>query len=251
MAKTPRQLVNFLENVFQTHRYPPEEQGGVFQGSTRPIARLGLALEPAPELNEWVFRENLDALWLHRPWQLDPAALPPGVGVLFHHLPFDETLTLGYNDPLAAALKLENGEELGHKQAPGFPPRAIGMLGDAPATPLAEWLELLTAEFGGHEEVLKGKKDPIHRVAVVGAMTDALVREAADRGAALYLTGQVRQPARRAVEESGLSVVAIGHRRSEEWGLRALADVLRANFPDVETVVYPSFLTNSAEVLSA
>lgn len=250
MAKTPRQLTDLLEKFFQAHRYPPDERGGVFHGSTRPIARLGLALEPTPELNEWVFREKLDALWLHRPWQLHPAVLPPGVGVLFHHLPFDETLTLGHNRPLAAALKLEKGEALGHKQAPGFPPRAIGMVGEAPAGSLAEWLERLAAEFGGHEAVLEGSGAEIRRVAVVGAMTDALVREAADRGALLYLTGQVRQPARRAVEETGMNVIALGHRRSEEWGLRALADVLRAEFPDVEGVVYPSFLPNSAGALS-
>jgi len=251
MAKTPRQLVDFLEIFLQTHRYPPEERGGIFRPSDRPARKIGLALEPADGLGEWVFRENIDALWLHRPWQLDPAALPTDVGVLFHHLPFDETLTLGHNYPLAAALKLENGEELGHKQAPNLPPRAIGMLGDAPMKQLAEWLELLTAEFGGYEAMLEGSREEIRRVAVVGAMTDALVREAADRGALLYLTGQLRHPARRAVEETGMHVVALGHRRSEEWGLRALAGVFRAKFPDVEVVVYPSFLTNSAEAVSA
>ena len=251
MAKTPHQLADFLENLFQTHRYPPGEQGGIFHSSETPVRKLGLALEPAEGLTAWVFRENPDALWLHRPWQLALTALPPGVGVLAHHLPFDETLTLGHNDPLAMALKLENLEELGHKQAPDFPPRAVGMMGEAPAQPLAAWLEKLTAEFGGYEMILEGKKEKIHRVAVVGAMTDAVVREAAERGATLYLTGQLRHPARRAVEETGMNVVALGHRRSEEWGLRTLADVLRVAFPDVEIRVYPNFLTNSAEMLSA
>lgn len=251
MAKTLHQLTDVLETYFQPHRYPPGEQGGIFQPGERPVRKLGLALEPAPGLNEWVFRENPDALWLHRPWQLDLSALPPGVAVLAHHLPFDETLTLGFNRPLAEKLGLENLEELGHKQAPGLPPRAIGMVGEVPTETGAEWLEKLTVEFGGYEEVLEGKNGPIRRVAVMGAMTDALVREAADRGATLYLTGQVRQPARRAVEETGLTVVALGHRRSEEWGLRALAGLLRNQFPAVNVLVYPNFLTSSAEVLSA
>lgn len=251
MAKPLNHLVDFLETVFQTHRYPPGERGGVFHPAEKSVGKLGLALEAEPGLAEWLFRENIDALWCHRPWQLDPAALPPGVGVLFHHLPFDEALTVGFNRPLAEKLRLENLEELGHKQAPGLPPRAIGMLGEAAPESLDAWLESLEREFGGFEAVLAGRNELIGRVAVVGAMTDALVREAADRGAALYLTGQVRQPARRAVEGTGLSVVAIGHRRSEAWGLRALAVVLTEKFPDVETAVYPNFLTNSAETLSA
>ena len=68
----------------------------------------------------------------------------------------------------------------------------------------------------------------IQCAAVVGAMNDALVREAHARGAGLYATGQWRQPARAAVRATGLGVVVIGHRRSEQWGLHALCRLLLA-----------------------
>ncbi len=244
-------LATRLAAFFATERYPSEEQGGVFRPADRPVQRLGLALEPVAGLAEWVAAERLDALWLHRPWQLDLATLPPDLGVLAHHLPFDETLTLGCNPHLAAALGLGTLEELGYKQVPDLPPRAIGMLGDAPTLAFGTWLRKLEAVFGGCESFYAGGELDISRVAVVGAMTDALVREAVERGAQLYLTGQFRQPARRVVEETGLSVVATGHRRSEEWGLRALADVIRTRWPELTVAVYPNFLTNSAEMLSA
>lgn len=77
----------------------------------------------------------------------------------------------------------------------------------------------------------------MRRVAVVGAMTDALVREAADRGAQIYVTGQYRQPAREAVRETGIGVIAVGHRRSEIWGLRALAGVIRERWSMIEVIV--------------
>lgn len=76
-------------------------------------------------------------------------------------------------------------------------------------------------------------------MAVVGAMTDALVREAALRGADLYITGQLRKPALSAVKETGIAVVAAGHRRCEEWGLKALAGVLRERWFELEVVLNP------------
>jgi len=256
MTLIQNQMSTYLSAYFHTERYPIDEQGGIWHPTTRPIHRLGLALEPDAGLLEWVSQGKPDALWLHRPWNLDLSALPTGVGVLTHHLPFDETLTLGYNLYLAGKLGLSNLEEIGYKQAPGLPPRAIGMLGE---TTSADWFEKLTLEFEGKDgsnllvEVLQQEisHQTTTRIAVVGAMTEALVREAAERGATVYVTGQYRQPARRAVEETGIHVVEIGHRASEEWGLRSLAGVLRERWPQLETATYPSFLTNSAEALSA
>ncbi|MBC7892707.1 MAG: Nif3-like dinuclear metal center hexameric protein [Sphingobacteriaceae bacterium] len=250
------EIAAYLSEFFRTERYPTNEQGGIWHPTTLPIHRFGLALEPNAGLLEWVLRKKSDALWLHRPWSLDLNALPPGVGVLTHHLPFDETLTLGYNPRLAVKLGLSNLEEIGHKQAPDLPARAIGMIGHATAT---DWLQKLNLEFGrkGGSDLLVGviQHEVSHRqstrIAVVGAMTEALVREAAERGATVYVTGQYRQPARQAVEETGLSVVEIGHRPSEVWGLRALAEVLRERWPCLEITIYPNFLTNSAEALSA
>ncbi|GAB3261339.1 hypothetical protein GCM10027347_26310 [Larkinella harenae] len=58
-------------------------------------------------------------------------------------------------------------------------------------------------------------------------MNDDLIREAAGRGGELFITGQYREGAQKAVSETGIAVIAVGHRRSEEWGMRALATVLQ------------------------
>ena len=68
-------------------------------------------------------------------------------------------------------------------------------------------------------------------------MSDALVREADVRGADLYVTGQLRQPAEIAAVETGIGVIAVGHRRSEEWGLRAIAHVLQERWYELEVVL--------------
>lgn len=232
-------LVNFLREEFAIDRYPDGEQGGVYHPTGRPIRRLGLALEPFPELVRWVIDNQFDALWLHRPWQLDLTTLPPDVGVIYNHLPFDEHLTMGYNTRLAAQLRAGGlPEPLGYKQATRatgepLPQRPIGMVFDAEQQTAHDWSVTMQTLFGGFDRVELNRQTTVGRVAVVGAMNDTLIREAAYRGAGLYLTGQYRPSAQEAVDETGIAVIAVGHRRSEEWGVWALADVLRARWPDV------------------
>jgi putative NIF3 family GTP cyclohydrolase 1 type 2 len=219
-------LDRFLHQYFRTDRYPPDERGGVWVPGTRPVRRIGLALDGDAVPPAWVSEHDLDALWLHRPWRLAAGTLPPGVGVLAHHLPFDETLTMGENAPLAEMLGLTNAEPLGTKQSEGYPARAIGMLGEVPPRVLPGWLHWAEAEFGGYDRLHAGAPGALTRLAVVGAMNETLLCEAARRGARLYLTGQYRGGAQAAVEETGLTVLALGHARTEAWGLRALGRVL-------------------------
>ncbi len=225
-------LANFLRTELNTALYPANEQGGVYKPSDRVIQRIGLALEPSSTTSDWVRDLQLDALWLHRPWQLNATTLPPDVGVLFHHLPFDECLTTGYNPRLANVLGMESLEELGYKQVADesgtlLPKRPIGMIGNVPERSFEEWVALIEREFGGYDRAVSGRERDYKRVAVVGAMNPSLVQEAHERGVGLYLTGEYRKGTQTSVDETGISVIAIGHRRTEEWGLRALAALLR------------------------
>lgn len=213
----PPFLTDLAASVERITGHPPL----VVAPSAREVRRLGLALEPPAGV------EAMDALFLHRHWGMGNA----GIGVLASHLPFDERMAVGYNPDLAEALGVERIEVLGTKEG-----RPLGMIGDC-AGDFTALLARVTAAFGEPEAVEQGSGAPIRRVAAVGAMTDALVREAAARGAGAYVTGQMRAPARRAVAETGMAVVAIGHRRSEVWGLHLLARLLRADWPEMETII--------------
>jgi putative NIF3 family GTP cyclohydrolase 1 type 2 len=228
------EIAGFLGTALGAAAFPPDERGGVFRpGDGRPVARLGAALEPWPGLVAWAARERLDALFLHRPWRLTPDAPGAGLGVLWSHLPFDERLTTGFNPRLAGALGVEALRPLGERDG-----RPLGMVGDGLADPAAAWVARVATVFGGHEATLVAHPEaPVTRVAVVGAMTDALVREAASRGVGLYVTGQLRQPARAAVADAGMAVVAVGHARSERWGVRALAHLVAERWGGVRVVV--------------
>lgn len=227
-----QEIREFLDQFFAVECYSQEERGGVYLPSTRPIGRLGLVLEPCAQLQEWTSTLYIDALFLHRPWKLEPGQLSPDIGVISYHLPFDERLTFSFNSRLAQVLGMSGLEVLLNKDK-----RAIGMIGDIQIQRVAHLCHCVNQIFGGYEQIRAAQSAEVTRVAVVGAMTDSLVREAATRGANVYITGQLRQPAEQALLETKIGVIAIGHRRGEVWGLRSLAGVLRERWSTLEVVV--------------
>ncbi len=214
------ELRQFLDRFFQIERYG-DDQGGIYRASPHSIQRIGLALEPWPTMPQWVASTRIDALFLHRPWKLEPWHVPTHIGLLAYHLAFDERLTLGFNTRLADSLGMANVEVLGEKGG-----RPLGMIGDVAAQSFGACRTHVQHMFGGLEDA-RPCLAQVQRVAVVGGMNDMLVREAAARRADVYVTGQFRQPAEGAVVETGIGMLVVGHRRSEEWGLRALGGVLR------------------------
>lgn len=228
---TLTEIADFLDRFLAADRF--DERGGVYRGTTRAVRRIGVALDQWPGIGEWTRAERLDAVFLHRLRDLPPEAFAEEVGVIAYHLPFDERMTIGWNPRLAGVLGLESPEPLGDKDG-----RPVGMIGTA-AGSYAAFRRQVAEVFGGEEEARAGKRDPLAKVAVVGAMSDALVREAAERGATVYVTGQWRRPAHRAVSETGIGVIAVGHRRCEAWGIRALAGVVRERWAGLEVIVAP------------
>ena len=186
------------------------------------MGRIGLALESWSGIGAWVRAECLDALFLHRPWHLDERELPPDFGILTYHRAFDLTLTLGLNPLLADTLHMTSVVPFAFKDS-----LVLGMLGNILSTPLDTFIALLAETFAVPPEIPAIYTETVNRLAVVGAMNDALIREAAAQDVQLYITGQFRQSARRAVSETRMTVAIIGHTPSELWGLRALATLLR------------------------
>lgn len=191
------------------------------------VRRLALALEPA----DLPLMLDADALFVHR--SLRVGERWPGLGVLGVHDGFDLALTTGPNYRLAHALGWRDVREVVWK----------GELKGITATPPQQsWDELraaLHAELGGEDSSWPpaDTSGPL-RVALMNAMNPGLIEHVADGGVRVYLTGQLRPSASAAAHARGVGVIALGHRRSEEWGLRRLAHELRAAFPGLQTQVY-------------
>ncbi len=193
----------------------------------------------------WARQQQLEALFLHRLWRLGPDVLPAGTGVLGYHLAFDSRLTFGFNPRLAAALGMAHPVPFAwQKQIP------LGMFGDIASTTLAILVESLERIFHVTPRVEYPRTKPLQRIAVVGALNAGLIYEAAEQHIQAYVTGQWRETARQAARDSAISVITIGHRAGELWGLRSLADLLREHLPTLEVVLAPEIESPSSPAAS-
>lgn len=189
------------------------------------VSRLSLALDPGDLPAELPG----GAVFLHRVHQLGAAF--PGLAVLNSHDGFDAALTTGPNMRLAERLHWQASEHTGLQQASGL----IAL------PPQRDWTRLLGAlhaEFGGHDALLPPKGTEVRRVALVNAMRPELLEAVAAKGVSVYITGQLRPAALPTARALGLGVIALGHRRTELWGLRQLAREIGAAFPGLECTVH-------------
>jgi putative NIF3 family GTP cyclohydrolase 1 type 2 len=224
------EMAGFLNAYLQVGLFP-NDLNGIYRSSARWINRIGLALEPFPELEQWIDDYSLDAVLLHRPWklQMTPALHRACIGFLAYHLPFDERLTIGYNVLLAQKLGMTDLKVLGEKEG-----RPLGMIGNIVSTDFYTLRNWLQQEFRGEEKSFPGAQYSVRRVAIVGALNSNLIQQAIDQQADTYITGQWRPD----VSTAGLAFFATGHQRCEMWGLRALSEVLQQQWPGLKVVVY-------------
>lgn len=224
---TVRDLADVLAPHLDRERYHAEgDPAGVWIGSDRDIRTLALRLEAGRSPYEWA--SGADAVLIHRPFGLWPARLPSGVGVIAVHRALDDRHSIGVNPALAEALGLAPEDEPLRRDG-----TAMGLI----AQPLqkqtaSSLLETIHREFGGVEDVWGDlPREGSRAVALAGAMTDAMVRDAAARGVGIYLTGQLRKPGREAAKQTGICAVSVGQDRAETWGLRRLGALLRDQWP--------------------
>ena len=233
-APTVVQIAASLADDLDADRYWREgDPVGVWLDSPRPVGRLGLRLEAGRAPYDWA--DAVDAVLLHRPFGLWPARVPDGLGALAYHRALDERLSVGSNPALASALGLEPEDEPLKRGG-----KTVGLVGALPAPlPAEDVLDRVADVLGGIDRTVgpdPGGVESVARVALVGAMTEELVADAAERGVGVYVTGQVRKPGVEAAEAHGVVVAAVGQERAERWGLLYLGRLVAERWPGVEVV---------------
>jgi putative NIF3 family GTP cyclohydrolase 1 type 2 len=185
--------------------------------------------------------------FLHRPFTLDRRSVRRGTLVLSSHTSFDEVLTVGWNTALAERLQMNVEDSICVQGYKGDPGRRIGIVGQVSMV-RDMLLHRIRDEFGEAELACDGLSDEIRAVAIMNAFNEEEVHRvleiALQRGWAaaedeapgkcvLYLTGQVRVGGLEAAKALGMTVICVGHRPAEDWGVRYLAAQLRSTFPGV------------------
>jgi dinuclear metal center YbgI/SA1388 family protein len=147
------------------------------------------------------------------------------------HLPLDMHAEVGNNAVLGRMLGLSEVKPFGLYKG-----NLIGVEGTLPKPLGAEALAAHLAELlGGPRQVLPFGRAANRRVGIVSGGGSDCIHEAVDKGIDCVVTGEAAHWNHHAALEGSLNMVYCGHYHTEQVGVKALGEVLKAKF-GVKTV---------------
>lgn len=147
------------------------------------------------------------------------------------HLPLDEHMVYGNNAQMAFALGLDSLEPFGYYK--GNP---VGC--KATSNEPVSLNEIVRVLFGGGENtlgVLPFGTQSIRSIGFVSGGGPSAIDEAIESGLDLFVTGDAAHTIYHRALESSTNVIFGGHYLTEIWGVKALAEKLTHDHPEIET----------------
>ena len=141
------------------------------------------------------------------------------------HLPLDGHPESGNAAVLARALGIASPEPFGEYKG-----THVGWSGAIAAAPLADLAATLSALTGDSVRTLPGGPETVTRAGIVTGAGASMLREAADAGLDVLITGEASHHHAIEAAETGVSVLLAGHYATEVWGVKAVRDLLEDRF---------------------
>jgi dinuclear metal center YbgI/SA1388 family protein len=236
-------IVDWLDGLLDPTRTDDYGPNGLQVEASGEVTRVVTAVTSNLALIEAVAARGAELLVVHHGlyWNGAPATAtgPLGrrLGALFangislaaYHLPLDGHLELGNAANLARHIGLD-------EIRPAFPYRGFpsGVTGrfqtPLPATGLLDLMRTISPRA----LVFTGGPALVSSAGIVTGGAPRLASDAARLGLDLFVTGEASEYTQATAREEHIHIAACGHHRSEVFGPRALADAIRAAFPQLE-----------------
>ena len=246
MAPTLKDVLNLLESVSPAGLAEPWDNSGLQVGSpSQEVGAIFLSLDPTLKALQRAIDAHAQMLLTHHPLIFKPIshinvqsfpgdiivkAIKNDVAIACAHTNLDASIG-GVNDILADLLGLEHVEVLKENfDAEG--PVGIGRIGDLKnPLPLDSVLREISRIFRlDHLKVVGGKDVSVRRLAVVGGSGGSFLAEAYEKGADLFLTGDITHHVALDAENLGLVLVDGGHFSLENAAFRIFGAHLQKLF---------------------
>ncbi|HEY0868715.1 MAG TPA: Nif3-like dinuclear metal center hexameric protein [Fimbriimonas sp.] len=133
-----------------------------------------------------------------------------------------------YEEPACDWVMLASAEEM-----------PLGRVGDLPRPmPLQAFVDHVDHRLATRSLAWGSADRPISRVAAVGGSADGEWRHAAEAGADVLVTGEVKQHIAVEAVESGFAILSSGHYATEHPGAASLANALQKELPEIDFHVF-------------
>ncbi|MEO5352961.1 MAG: Nif3-like dinuclear metal center hexameric protein [Magnetococcus sp. XQGC-1] len=231
------QYANTLLKAASIADYAPN---GVQVRGREKVNRLVTGVSACLELFQAASEWEADLILVHHGmfWEKDPRVvegslkrrlqwlLARDLTLMAYHLPLDCHPQLGNNAQIVQRLGLETGEPFALYRG-----THLSWVGHCrPERPMAGFVQDVRTLFGGEPLVLPFGPEIIRQVAICSGAAPELLREAKQKGADLFLSGEATEHVYHFAKEEQIHFIAAGHHRTEMFGVQALGEHLAAQF---------------------
>jgi len=233
-----QELARECDHILKTKSFRdyPGARNGLQVSHNKAVKKVGWAVDADMESIRKAGKENVDFLIVHHGIFWGSSALDRkmrvkriqeakrlGVAIYSSHLPLDAHPELGNSIGLLRALGLGDSRRKQFGVAMG---RAIGWKVKGGRWKLRDLVNRMTRVTGRKAVVLGGGPKTCRRVGIVtGGFGD--LDQVVKAGLDTLITGEADYPTEVKAKELGINLILGGHRETEEFGVRLIADYLR------------------------
>lgn len=136
----------------------------------------------------------------------------------------------GVNDELGKLLGLKNPHILRENHGNETNPYGYGKIGDIESIKLLDYLDIIKKNLQLEDLIVYGNIDrKVNRVAVCGGSGSEFIYDAYEKGACIYITGDVKYHDAQLGDELGLTIIDAGHYHTEKIILPIIKKYLNKN----------------------
>ncbi len=232
------ELESYLNDILHVANIPDESLNGLQVEGREEIRIVAFAVSACEEAFVKAADARADAIIVHHGlfWKKNgveqvkgmlrrrlAALIRNDINLFAFHLPLDAHPQLGNNAKAAQDIGLGNIEPFCDYHG-----TLIGYRGSLQEPKELGTVVQMLEKYYGHEAILLpfGKKD-ITTVGIVSGGAPYEVRQAAESGLDLYVTGEAAEPVYYMARELGINMASFGHYATEKIGVTALMNHLR------------------------
>lgn len=237
-------IVQFLDDYLSVKTIPDVSCNGLQVEGMTEIERVALAVDDCLEAYHKAADANCQMLVVHHgliwggltaitgaTYQRIKYLVEHSLNLYAAHLPLDMHPESGNNAVLASMLNLTDREPFGEYKG-----QLIGVSGTLPSpAPLDKLAFDLGQELGGPTSALPFGPDQIRTVGIVSGGGSDCIPEAITKHLDCVITGESSHENHHLALEGHINVLYCGHYHSEQVGVKALGEKLKAEF-GVQTV---------------
>lgn len=239
------QINEFIGKLLNSSQFDDIALNGIQVSNDGEIKRIAFAVDAVVDTIDEAARQDCQLLITHhgifwgKPEPIDgshgmrvKSLIRNNMGLISYHIPLDASEVCGNNIEMCRLLGLTDLQPFGR-----FKGSYVGYVGQTQKDlSIDDVYRMLDFDKSQQHTYLGFGKNKIRRIAVVSGGAGHDIYSAVNHGCDLFITGECSHELYHYAKESGINGLFLGHYWTETFGVKALAEQIKQQYPDIETV---------------